>query len=99
MANEKRSTTIHKLSIGLKMSLDEVEEAISAACREAMMAVRVKAEKTELARIDIMKNETVIFFRGDRIVADGLKEILKKKSPEAKIKTIKTTAAALEKAP
>jgi hypothetical protein len=99
MANEKRSTTIHKINIGLKMSLDEVEEAISAACREAMMAVRGKVEKTELARIDIMKNETVVFFRGDRIVADGVKTILKNKSPDAKIKIIKTTAAALEKVP
>lgn len=99
MTKEKRSSTIRKLSIGLKLSLDEVEEALSAASKEAVMARGVKAEEIELARIDIMKDETVVFFRGDGIVADGLKTILKNKSPKAKLKVTKTTAAALAKAP
>jgi hypothetical protein len=99
MTKEKRSSTIHKLRIGLKLSLDEVEEALGAATKEAMMARGVKAEEIELARIDIMKNETLVFFRGDRIVADGLKTILKNKSPKAKLKVTKTTTAALAKAP
>ena len=99
MTKRKRSSTIHKLRIGLKLSLDEVEEAFSAATKEIMKAKRGKAEEVDLARIDIMKDETLVFFRGDRIVADSLKAILKNRLPKAKLKFTKTTAAALAEAP
>ncbi len=96
MTKENRSSTIHKLSIGLELSLDEVEEALSGATREAMVA-GVKTEEVKMDRVELMKDETLVFFRGDRIVAYGLKTILKKKSPKAKITATKTTAAALAK--
>jgi hypothetical protein len=99
MTKEKSSLSIHKLSIGLKLSVDEVEDALSTASQEAMKARAMKAEEFELARIDIMKDETVVFFRGDTIIVDRLKKILKKKSRRAKFKVAKTTASALEKAP
>ena len=99
MTKEMRSLPIHKLSIGLTLSVDEVEDILRRASQEAMKANVVKAGEFELARIDIKKDETVVFFRGNSIVADRLKTILKKKSPRAKITVIKTTAAALEKAP
>lgn len=98
MAKEKRSSTINKLYIGRKLSLEEVEEALCAATRKTSMAARRNTEGVELARVDILKDETLVFFRGDKVVADGLKIIFRKKSPKIKLKVTKTTAAALAKA-
>ncbi len=96
MTKENRSSTIHKISIGFELSLDEVEAALSGATREAMMA-DVKAGEVKLDRVELMKDETLMFFHGDRNIAYGLKTILKKKSPKAKITVTKTTTAALAK--
>lgn len=99
MTKEKRMSTIHKLRIGLRLSMDEIEETLSVSSKEAMMAGSAKAGAIELARIDMMGDETLLFFRGDRSVTNGFKTILKNKFPKAKFRVSTTTTAALAKAP
>lgn len=99
MTKGKHSTTVHKLHIGAKLDLDEVEKAVNAATQKTMLAKGTKAKETELARVDLKKNETVVFFRGDKDISSRLKNIIKKKSPKAKFRVTKTTTATLAKAP
>ena len=99
MAKTKRSSAIQKLRIGQKFNLNLIESAFSTAAAKAMKPKGMRTKEFELSRVDIMKNETVVYYRGDENITALLKTAIKKKSPKARLRVTKTTTAALAKAP
>ncbi len=76
-------SNLYRMRIGRKMTAEKVEEAVGAASQEAMAAGA--AAGAELARVDLLGKETVVFFRGDKAVANALKAVLTKRSRKAKV--------------
>jgi hypothetical protein len=99
MAKSKRSSSIQKLRIGQKLNLNQIESAFNTAAEKAIKPKGMGTQEFELSRVDILKNETVVFYRGDKDITDSLKSAVKKKSPKARLRVTKTTTAALAKAP
>jgi iron uptake system EfeUOB component EfeO/EfeM len=99
MAKSKRSSSIQKLRIGQKLNLNQIESAFNTAAEKAIKLKGMGTQEFELSRVDILKNETVVFYRGDKDITDSLKSAVKKKSPKARLRVTKTTTAALAKAP
>lgn len=96
--SSKLSSAIYKLSIGVKLSLDEVEKAFNIAIKNAIMDKSDQDQEVELARIDILTDKTVVYLRGNEAIANYLKTVLKKQSPEAKFSIAQTTTKALANA-
>jgi hypothetical protein len=98
MSKEELSSAIHKLRIGIKLSLDEVEKALDAAINNVVFDKSIEAQEIELARIDLLQDETVVFLRGHKNIVTSLKATLIRKSPGTKCTVTKTTTTDLAKA-
>lgn len=92
---KRKSSVIHKLHVTRKLSVQEVEQAVISATQNVISAGQLTSDGIELARIDIMKEQTNILFRGDKQSAKSLKQTLKKTLPKTKLKLTKTTSTSL----
>ena len=84
---------IHELRIEGKLELRDVEDALQAA-----NARGIGTASAELARVDLLPDRTVVYFRGDETIAHGFEETLAKKAPEAKLSVETVAPEALAKA-
>jgi len=81
---EQARGTIRELRLESRLDLADVEHALQAAAQAA--ATRgLGTSQAELARVDLLPDRTVVYFRGDETVASGLEEVLAKKAPKAKL--------------
>ena len=98
MTARRTDAAIHQLRIESKLGLADVEAALQTAAHAAGQR-GLSTASVELARVDLLPDRTVVYFRGDESVADGLKETLAKKAPEAKLSVQTVAPEALAKAP
>ena len=84
MTAEQTRATIRELRLESRLDLADVEHALQAAV-QAAAARGLGTGQAELARVDLLPDRTVVYFRGDETVASGLEEVLAKKAPKAKL--------------
>jgi hypothetical protein len=98
MNRERNSPGIYKLHIGRTLGLEDVEKVLERISFEVMeKAVRTLGFK--LARIDLLKDETVVFFSGDKKIATELKSVFRKTYDKCKVSLRVSSVSDLAKAP